>query len=216
MASSKTKVVTTLALMDIARQVAQGWSAREQARQQRIGFGEGLRQDARQLARDARERLPSPSDFEWGMPPWHRKPTAADRVRTWAPVAVVAVAATGAVIVAAHVIARGDREFKPDEASSDSRMVGAIRAGSKAIDSGVTKVVEGGTAAAVGTASAVAAGSSAIRTAAVDTAKDAVQEKVVAPAKKKAITWSALGIVGLTVYVVLIATAVQLLIEWLS
>ena len=211
MASTKTKAMIGLGLLDIARQVAHAWSARQQAEQQRIGFGKGLREDAVQLARDTRDRLPDHVDWRH-LPPWRNEPTRAQRARTWGPVAAVIALSSATVVVVAHLIARRDAEITLDSAASDSRMVGAIRAGSEAIDAGVTKVVQGGSAAATGTASAVAAGSSAVKTATVQRAKVELDSRVVRPAKKKAIVYGSLGVVGLTAYVVLIAVIVQLVV----
>lgn len=211
MAAAKTKAVVALGLLDIARQVAHAWSAKREAERERLGFGAGVRADARQLARDARDRLPD--RLEWGMPPWRREPTFGERVREWAPLAVVMALSTAAVILAARTIARTQPDGGPDAMATDSRMVGAVRAGSKAIDAGVGKVVEGSATAAVGTASAVAAGSAAIKQAAVKRAKDEVDERIVQPAKAKGIRYGSVALLGLTAYVVVVAALVQLGID---
>ncbi len=210
--STKTKAVAGLAMLDIVRQVATAWSAKHQAEQQRIGFGHGLREDARQVLRDARDHVPSRSQLQWGFPPVRRQPTFADRMRTWGPVAVVVVASTAAVIIAARAIARRDAEREPDQLATATPVLGAVRAGSSAIDAGVAKVVEGGSNVATGTASAIAAGSSAVRTATVNRAKVEVDHRVVRPARRKAVLYGSIGAVGLTAYVILIAVIVQLVV----
>jgi hypothetical protein len=211
--SPKTKAVAGLAMLDIARQVATAWSAKHQAQQQRIGFGHGLREDVRSVLRDAKDHAP---ELHWSMPPWRREPTFGEKLRTWSPVAVVVLASTAAVIVAARVIARRDAERSPEETVTDSKVVGAVRAGSQAIDAGVTKVVNGSTGAAAGTASAIAAGSSAVRSATVERARVEVDQRVVQPAKRKAVLYGTMGAVGLTAYVILIAVVVQLVVVALS
>lgn len=214
MANSKTKVVVALGVLDIARQVATAWASKRQAERDRVGFGAGLREDVAALARDTRDRTRDrlPSHFEWGLPPWRREPTLGERMREWAPVALVAVLSTIGIALTARWIARQEPDADADEIGTNSRMVGAIRAGSEAIDAGTTKVVEGGSAAAIGTASVVAAGSTAVKAAVVDRAKHEVDERVVAPAKQKAIKLGILGVLGLTAYIILIATAVQLIV----
>ena len=212
MATTKTKAVVALGMLDLARQVATAYSAKQQAQRDRLGFGSGLREDVVRLARDTRDRLPEPPALQWGLPPWHRRPTMTDHVRTWAPIAAIVTLASAAVIVAAHVVARRSPK-DPDAVVTDSRVVGAVRAGSRAIDAGVTRVVEGGSSVAVGSAAAVAAGSSAIRTAAVERAREELDHRVIEPAKKKAITIGVAGVLALTLYVVVIAALVQLLVE---
>lgn len=214
--STKTKAVAGLAMLDIVRQVATAWSAKHQAEQQRVGFGNGLREDARHVLRDARDHVPSRSQLQWGFPPVRRRPSFADRMRTWGPVGVVAVASTAAVLVAARAVARRDVQGEPDQIATAPPVVGAVRAGSQAIDAGVSKIVEGGSNVAAGTASAIAAGSSAVRSATVDRAKAEVDHRVVRPAKRKAILYGSIGAVGLTLYVILIAVIVQLVVGALS
>ena len=213
--STKTKAVAGLAALDIVRQVVTAWAAREKAERDRIGFGQGIARDARQLARDARGHMPDLSrwELERGWPPLHHRSSAAERARAWWPIAAILVLTSAAVAFLAHRIASETRdETEPDPKATDSRMVGAVRAGSKAIDAGVMKVVDGGSSAATGTVAAVAAGSSAIRTATVDRAKVELEERVVEPAKKKAIVYGALGFTALTIYVIVIAVVVQLLV----
>lgn len=211
--STKTKAVAGLAVLDIVRQVVTAWSAKHQAEQQRIGFGAGVREDARSVWRDARdyarEHMPEP---RWGLPPWRREPTLGDKLRAWGPIGIVILASTATIIAAARYLARRDEARSPEDAATDSAVVGAVRAGSRAIDAGVTKVVEGGTGAAVGTASAIAAGSSAIRTATIDRARSEIDTRVVRPTRRKAIYYGSLGVVGLTAYVILVAVVVQLLV----
>lgn len=217
--STKTKAVAGLAMLDIARQVATAWSAKHQAEQQRIGFGHGLREDARQVLRETREHfptLPSREDLRWAFPPVRRHPTFSDRLRTWGPVGAVVLASTAAVIIGARIVARREAERDPEVVVASTPVVGAVRAGSQAIDAGVSKLVEGGSGVAVGTASAIAAGSSAVRTAAVDRTKVEIDQRVVAPAKKKALVYGSIGAVGLTAYVVLIAVIVQLVVGAVS
>jgi hypothetical protein len=212
-APTKTKAIMALGVLDIARQVSHAWAAKQRAQEERIGFGAGLREDTRQVLRDARGRIPTAPKVEWGMPPrLYRPPSLADRLRTWGPIGVVIVASAAAVMYVAHVIAQRDPELDPDKAATDSKMVGAVRAGSHAIDAGMDKVVEGGSAAAVGTASAVAAGSTAVRQATVKRAKVELVQRVVRPAKHKAIVYGSLGVLGLTVYVIIIAVIVQLVV----
>lgn len=215
MANTKTKAMVALGALDIARQLSRALSAKQEAERDRTGFGKGFRDDARQLARDARERLPDHVDWRT-LQPWRREPTRAERVRRWAPIAVVITLTSAAVVVVAHLIARDDRTIAPDKAVKDSRMTGAIKAGSSAIDAGVAKVVDGGSAAATGTASALAAGTSAVKSATVQRAKVELDERVVAPAKKKAVLFGSLGFIGLTLYVIVIAVAVQLLVDALG
>ncbi len=217
--STKTKAVAGLAVLDIARQVATAWSAKHQAEQQRIGFGHGLREDARQVLRETRDHfptLPSRDQLQWEFPPVKRQPTFADRARTWGPVGLVIAASTAAIIFAARVIARREAERDPEEIAATTPVVGAVRAGSQAIDAGVTKLVEGGSGVAVGTASAIAAGSSAVRTATVDRTKVELDQRVVRPAKRKAVLYGSVGAVGLTMYVILIAVIVQLVVAAVS
>jgi hypothetical protein len=217
--STKTKAVAGLAVLDIARQVATAWSAKHQAEQQRIGFGHGLREDARQVLRETADRfptLPSRDQLQWGFPPIRRRPTFADRMRAWGPIGLVILASTAAVVVAARVIARRESERDPEEVAAAPPVVGAVRAGSQAIDAGVAKLVEGGSGVATGTASAIAAGSSAVRTATVDRAKVEIDHRVVTPAKRKAVLYGSIGAVGLTMYVILIAVIVQLVVGAVS
>jgi hypothetical protein len=211
--NTKTKAVAGLAILDIARQIVTAWSAKRQAEREAFGFGHGLREDTRRALGRARDRAP---ELHWGMPPWRQPPTLADRIRTWGPVAIVIAASTAAVIVAARYVARQQPEAEPDETATDSKVVGAVRAGSRAIDAGVSKVVEGSNGAAVGTASAIAAGSSAVRHATVDRAKVEIDHRVVRPAKRKAVLYGSLGVAGLTAYVILIAVVVQLVVGSVS
>lgn len=104
MATTKTKAVVALGVLDIVRQSAHAWAATRQAERDRAHIGAGLRADARRLARDAREHLPA--RLEWGMPPWRRQPTLGERMREWAPLAVVMALSTAVVILAARSIAR--------------------------------------------------------------------------------------------------------------
>jgi hypothetical protein len=216
--NGKTKIVVGLGLLDIARRVVTAWSAKQQAERERIGFGAGLRSDLVALARDARERAQDrlPDHFEWSLPPWRREPTFADRLRTWGPIGLVVLFASAGVIFAARWVVEHTPDTDEEEAMTDSKVVGAIRAGSEAIDAGVTKTVEGSAGVAVGAASAMAAGSTALKAAVVDRAKDEVDERVVAPAKKKAIKLGVFAILGLTAYVIVIATAVQLIVAALT
>lgn len=216
--STKTKAVAALGALDIVRQVATAWSARERAEQERAGFGEGVRQDMRRLASEARQRTPDMShwELERGWPPVRRRPAASARIRTWAPIAVVVAVASAAIILAAYLVSRRDEDRTIEDAVTDTRVAGAVRAGSTAIDSGVAKVVDGGGALAAGAASATAAGSTAIKAAAVNRTKAEVEERVVEPAKRKAMTFGAIGLAALTAYVVVLAAAVQLLVAALT
>jgi hypothetical protein len=213
--STKTKAVVGLAALDVIRQGVTAWSAREQARRDEIGFGQGLRRDVRRLASDARGHAPDLGrwELEWGLPPIRRRSTRVEQARAWVPIVAVIAAATAALLAVAHVVSRRDEDRDPEEVASDPLVVSAVRAGSTAIDAGVTKVVEGGTGVAVGAASTVAAGSTAIKAAAVDTAKTELDERVVQPVKKKATIYGSLGLLGLTVYIIVIAAIVQLLVE---
>ena len=209
MATSRTKAVVALGILDLARQAAHAWSAREDARRDRAALGTGIRRDARRLASGARDRLPA--RLEFGLPPWRRTPTLRERARTWTPVAVIVALASVAVVVASRVVARrqpGDA----DAATTDSKVVGAVRAGSKAIDRGVEQVVDDASVATVGTAAGVAAGSAAVKQAAVAKAKDELDERVVSPVKRKAITYGTLGFAGLTAWVVIVAVLVYLVL----
>ena len=211
--NTKTKAVAGLALLDIARQLVTAWSAKREAERDRLSFGHGLREDTRRAVIRARNSAP---ELQWSLPPWRSKPSFADRMRTWGPVGLVIVLASTAVVLAARHVARQDPGVAPDDAATDSKVVGAVRAGSQAIDAGVAKVVEGGSTAAAGTASAIAAGSSAVRQATVQRAKVEVDHRVVRPAKKKAIVYGTLGAAGLTAYVIVIAVAVQLIVGALT
>lgn len=177
MPNSKTKVAVALGLLDIARQVTHAWAARRTAEQQRLGFGQGLREDARQVARGAREHMP-----------WGHTPTVAERARTWGPVAAVVALSSAAVIVVAHLISRRDPQLRPETVATDSRVKGAIVAGSHAID----------------------AGSTAVRQAAVQRAKVELDHRVMQPARHKALVYGSLGVLGLTVYVIIVAVIVVL------
>ncbi len=206
--STKTKAVAGLALLDIVRQVATAWSARERAREE----AEQQRAVAR-FASGVRSKMPDWSEWELerGWPPIHRRSTAESRLRTWGPLALVIGAASAMIVVLAHVIVKREERAGMDADPADERaMVGAVRASARAIDAGVTKIAEGGTSAATGTAAAIAAGSSAVRTAAVARAKTELDERVIAPVRKKAVLYGVLGVLALTVYVALIATVVQL------
>ncbi|MCW2959942.1 MAG: hypothetical protein JWM90_329 [Thermoleophilia bacterium] len=209
--NAKTKIAIGLGLLDITRQAAHAFSAKQEADRNRLSWGAGFRSDAAQLAHDMRDRMPAhPLD----VLPWRsHTPTAADRMRTWAPVAVTVVAATAAVVVTARHIARQDPDVAPEDIATDTRMMSAARIGSKAIDAGVEKVVGGSRAGAVTAAAAVAAGSSAASQAAVQRAKVELDERVIAPVKKKAVLYGSLAAIGLTVYIVAIAVAVQLLVD---
>lgn len=213
-ASTRTKAVVALGLLDIARQVARAVSAKQQAQRDWTGFGEGFRTDARHLAHDLRGRVPS--SFEWGVPPWRHEPTAGERLRAWGPIAAVIAVATAAVLVTARRVAHEQPELEADEVATGTRVAGAIKAGGTAIDAGVSKVVDGAAGAAIGSAAAVAAGSTAVKAAVVDRAKVELDERVVAPAKRKAITFGVAGAIGLTIYVVVIAVVVQLVVVALT
>ena len=163
MASTKTKAVVALGALDIARQLAKAFAARQEAEREAMGFGAGFRHDAAQLAHGMRERLPD--HLAWGVPPWRKEPTARERMLEWAPIAAVIAASAAAVVVSARWVARHEPDATTDSMLADSRVLGAVRAGSQAIDAGVTKLAEGGKGVAVGGASAIAAGSSAVKTA---------------------------------------------------
>lgn len=211
---TKTKALTGIAVLDIARQVTRAWAARERAERERIGFGQGLRQDVRRLASSARDHGPDFSrwEFERGWPPVHRRSRVSSFMHSWAAIVGVVAVAAAAVVATARLVARHDEDRDAVDAATDSRVVGAIRAGSQAIDTGVQKVVDGSSNAAVGTAAAVAAGSSAVKSAAVTKAKSEIDERVVAPAKHKAIVYGTLGVIGLTLYVILVATVVAVIV----
>lgn len=209
--NAKTKIAIGLGVLDITRQAAHAWSAKQEAERNRVSWGTGFRSDAAQLAHDMRDRMPAhPLD----MLPWRsHTPTAADRLRTWAPVAATVIAATAAVVVTARHIARDNPDAAPEDMVTDSRMVSAARVGSQAIDAGVQKVVGGSKAGAVAAASAVAAGSAAVGQAGVQRARIELDERVIAPVKKKAVLYGTLGFLGLTIYVIAIAVAVQLIVD---
>lgn len=212
-ASTKTKVAVALGALDIARQLAKATSARQEAERDRMHWGKGFREDARHLASDWRGRMP---DLEWGMPPWRRSPTVRDRLVSATPVLAAVLATAAAVVVLARWIAARDHVPTTDELARDGRVKGAVKVGSEAIDAGVAKIADGARASAVGTASAVAAGKAAVKEATVQRAKHELDERVVQPAKKKALLFGSLGFVGLTVYVIVLAVAVQLLVDHLS
>jgi hypothetical protein len=213
MATTRTKAVVALGLLDLARQAAHAWSAREDARRRRLDVRAGVRADARRIVDGTRDRLPD--HFALGIPPWRNDPTFADRARTWGPVAIIVALASAAVVFAARLVAR-QQPHDPDATTTDSKVVGAVRAGSAAIDAAVTKTVEHGSAVATGTAATVAAGSAAVKQAAVKEAKDQLDVHVLQPAKRKAVLYGSLGVVGITIYVVLIAAATYGLIALLS
>lgn len=212
--SPRTKAVAALGALDITRQLVTAWTARREAERDRLAFGQGLRTDARHALHGARVHARGVRNHVADLPwvPLHREPTASERLRAWAPIAAVVVASTASVVVAARYVARHDASLADDEVVTNSKVVGAVRASSQAIDAGVSKVADGGTGVAVGTASAIAAGSSAVQHAVVDRAKEEVDERVVQPAKQKAITFGAIGIAALTAYVVVIAAVVQLIV----
>jgi hypothetical protein len=85
-----------------------------------------------------------------------------------------------------------------------------------AIESGIAKVADGGTKAAAGAAAATGAGAQAAKDQVVATARDQLDERVVQPVKRKAITYGTLGFIALTVWVALVAVLVQLGIQALS
>jgi hypothetical protein len=208
--STKTKALAGLAALDLARQVATAWAARERARD---AGSRRLRGDVARLARDVRRELPEVPrwQLERGWPPITRRSTTADAVRSWAPVGLLVVASVAGVVATARVIAR--REPEGDAAIADAPPVAAaVRSGAQAIDAGVQKVAEGGSSLASGTAGVVAAGSSAVRSATIDQAKNELDERVVQPAKRRAVTIGAVGIAALTAYVIIVAAVVTLLV----
>jgi hypothetical protein len=215
MATTRTKAVVALGLLDLTRQAAHAWNAHEQARRDRSKLGADLVSDARRLVVEARDHVPELPELRWGVPPWRRRTTLADRARTWAPTAAVVALASVAVIVAARIVARR-QPHDPDAVTTDSKVVGAVVAGSEAIDAAVTKTVESGSAVAAGTAAGVAAGSAAVKQAAVKETKDQLDTRVVAPAKHKVKVYGSLGLGAITLYVVLVAAATVGLIALLS
>lgn len=209
MATTRTKAVVALGLLDLARQAAHAWSAREVARRNRFDARAAVRGDTRRVIEGARRRLPD--HLAVGIPPWRSDPTLATRARTWGPVALVVALASALVVLAARIVARRQPD-DPDATTTDSKVIGAVRAGSAAIDAAVTKTVETGSAAATGTAATVAAGSAAVKQAAAKEAKDQLDVRVVQPAKHKAMLYGSLGIAGLTAWVVLVALLVYLVL----
>lgn len=89
-------------------------------------------------------------------------------------------------------------------------------AGGAAIDAGATKLAASGSRAAAGTSALAGASKQAVKDHVVDEVRHQVDERVVQPVKKKAITFGLLGFIGLTVWVAVIAVAVQLGIQALS
>ncbi|MCW2973146.1 MAG: hypothetical protein JWN72_1419 [Thermoleophilia bacterium] len=211
MASTKTKAVVALGAIDIARQLAKAYSARQEAERDALGFGAGFRQDAAQLTHRLGDRLPD--HLQWGIPPWRTEPTVKDRALHWLPIAAVIAASAAAVVASARWVASHEPDADSETMLANSRVVGAVTAGGKAIDAGVSRMAEGASGAAVGGASAIAAGSSAVKAAAITKAKDELDTKVVKPIKKKVVLYGALALVGLTVYLVLIVGLAQLLFD---
>ncbi|MCW2956026.1 MAG: hypothetical protein JWO69_895 [Thermoleophilia bacterium] len=209
--NAKTRIAVGLGLLDIVRQASHAWSARQEAERERAAWGTGLRTDAARFAHDLRGRL---HEHPLDMLPWRdSRPTMGDRLRAYVPIVAIVFAATAAVVVTARWVARQEHDIESDELATDSRVISAVRVGSQAIDAGVEKVVEGSKAGVVGAASTVAAGSSAVKQVAVHGAKEQLDERVVAPVKKKAIRYGVLGVLGLTIYVIVIAAIVQLVVE---
>lgn len=206
MATTRTKAVVALGLLDIVRQATHAVAARQQARRD---HPRARSEALARLAEESRERARAVARVVSGAPP---KVTLGDRLRTWLPVLVVMAASTAAVVLAARVIARREGS-DPDAMVTDSRMIGAVRASSRAIDASVEKVTAGGSAAAATTAATIGAGSAAVRQAAVRHAKDEVAERVVQPVRRKVTFYGAVGFVALTVYVVVLAAAVQLAVD---
>jgi len=209
--STKTKAVIALGALDIARQLAKAFSARQEAERDALGFGAGFRKDAAQLKHRIEDRLPD--HVQWGLPPWRSEPTPGERAMQWLPIAAVIAASAAAVVVSARWVAHHEPDADSESMLAHSRVVGAVAAGSKAIDAGVSKLAEGSKGVAIGSASAIAAGSSAVKTAAVSRAKDELDARVVKPAKKKAVLYGSLGFVGITIYLVAIVLLAQLLFD---
>lgn len=206
MPSTKTKALIAVGLLDLARQATRGWAAQQQSRREESTYGWSRTALAR--AHDYRPSL--------GIPPWHRKETFGTRMLHALPLAAIVFAASAAVAATARWVARHEPAAGIDDARRDSKLIGAVRAGSVAIDAGVTKVAEGGHGAAVGTASVVAAGTSAAQTAVVDKAKQQLDERVVQPVKQKAILYGSIAMLALTLYIMAIAATVQLVVVWLG
>jgi hypothetical protein len=208
MASTRTKAVVALGLLDLARQVARAWSAREQAHRNRTVTGASVKRDARRILESARDTAREHA-------PWHHEPTLRERARAWGPVALVISLASVAVVIASRMVARR-QPHDVDAQTTDSKVVGAVRAGGAAIDSAVTKVVDNGSVAAVGAAAGVAAGSAAVRQAVAAEVKDQVDERVITPARQKAIRYGSLGLAGLTAWVVVVAVVVYLVLALIT
>lgn len=211
MATAKTKVVVALGALDIARQLAKAFSARQEAERDALGFGAGFRQDAAQLRHRVGDKLPD--HFQWGIPPWRSQPTAKDRALQWLPIAAVIAASAAAVVASARWVATHEPDADSESVLANSRVVGAVTAGGKAIDAGVAKMAEGSKGVAVGGASAIAAGGAAVKTIAVSKAKDELDSRVIKPAKKKVVLYGTLGFIGLTIYLVAIVLLASLLFD---
>ncbi|MCW2950346.1 MAG: hypothetical protein JWN41_1359, partial [Thermoleophilia bacterium] len=239
MASMKTKAVVALGALDIARQLAKAFAARQEAERDAARFGAGsigslgsrfgaglgarfsdifsgglgaeIRDDAQRLTHHVRDRLPD--EFVWGMPPWRSKPEPHVRLLRWLPIIGAIVASAAAVAISARRISRHDADLDAPAIATDSRLVGAVQAGGRAVDAGVTKLVDGGSGMAIGGATAIAAGTSAAKTAAVTAAKHQVDERIVKPAKRKAILFGTLAFVGVTIYLVLIVGVAQYVVD---
>lgn len=208
--STRTKIAIGLGLIDIARKLAQAYSAHERAQREQAAWGAGFRADASRWAHDVRDRLPDhPMDK---VLPWRHTPTRMERARPWLAVAATAAAASAAVILTARHVARVEETRDDEEIANDSRVRAAVSTGSQAIDAGVSKVVEGASAGASTAASAVAAGGSVIHEVTVQRAKDEIDVHVVKPAKRKAVVYGTIAVAGLTTYVIAIAVIVQLVV----
>jgi hypothetical protein len=209
MASTKTKAVVALGALDIARQLAKGFAARQEAERDALGFGAGLREDTKRLTHDVRDRLPD--HFRWGVPPWRSEPTPRERAMQWLPLAAVAAASAAALVASARWVTRHEPDAASDSVLANSRVVGAVQAGSHAIDAGAAKVAAGSRGIAVGGASAIAATTSVAATAVTAKAKGELRERVVKPVTKQVVLYGSLGLLGLTIYLVLIVGLAQLL-----
>ncbi|MBC7462550.1 MAG: hypothetical protein H7287_14430, partial [Thermoleophilia bacterium] len=185
------------------------FSARQEAERDALGFGAGFRQDAAQLTHRVGDKLPD--HLQWGIPPWRNEPTAKDRALHWLPIAAVIAASAAAVVASARWVAQHEPDADSQTVLANSRVVGAVTSSGKAIDAGVTRMAAGASGVAVGGASAVAAGSSAVKAAAVTKAREELDTKVIKPAKQKVVLYGSLGLVGLTIYLVLIVGLAQLL-----
>ncbi len=116
-------------------------------------------------------------------------------------------------VASASYAYRHDRQFHDD---ADAFAKQAAKAGTAALQSGAHALAEGRSTVAVGTAAVAGAGKRVVQEKVVDEAKHQLDEKVVQPARKKAIFYGTLAFIALTIWVALISVLVQMSIIGLT